>query len=48
MMIRTVVTKISLATDKPECLMGEENFFLTLGYQRKVAITVKRQITRET
>jgi hypothetical protein len=46
--MRTVVTEINLATDKPECLVGEENFFLTRGYQRKVATTVKRQVKRET
>ena len=46
-MMRTAVTKINLATDTPECLIGEENFFLTRGYQMKVAMTVKRQIKRE-
>jgi hypothetical protein len=46
--MRIVVAKISFATDNPECLIGEENFFLTLEYHRKVAITVKRQTKRET
>jgi hypothetical protein len=47
-MMRTVVPKINLAADKPEFFIGEENFFLTRGYQRKVATTVIRQIKRET
>lgn len=46
-MMRMVVTKSSFSIDNPECLMGEENFFLTCGYHTKVMITVMRQITRE-
>jgi len=45
--MRIVVPKINFATDNPECLIGEENSFLTRGYHRKVAVTVKRQIKRE-
>jgi len=45
--MRIVVTKSNFTTDNPECLIGEENFFLTWGYHKKVMITVKRQTTRE-
>lgn len=46
-MIRIAVAKSNFSTDSPECLIGEENFFLTRGYQTKVMSTVMRQITRE-
>jgi hypothetical protein len=46
--MRIAVTKTNFATENPECFIGEENLFLTRGYHRKVAITVKRQTKRET
>jgi hypothetical protein len=45
--MRIVVPKINSATDNPECLIGDENFLLTRGYHKKVAVTVRRQIKRE-
>jgi hypothetical protein len=45
--MRMVVAKSNFSTDNPECLIGEENFFLTRGYHTKVMTTVMRQITRE-
>jgi hypothetical protein len=46
-MIKMAVTERNFTTDNPECLIGEENFFLTRGYHKKVVATVARQTKRE-